>query len=104
MLGQKLWVELDISGLVHTVNISECSSNGEVRRDGGESSVDIIDVLGLSVKSGIVDTSVVNTIFLTTSNTDFLSCSVREIFGSYDVNIPSLSTVSLEQLFGRIFW
>lgn len=31
VLSEKLGVELDVTGLVHTVNVSECGSDGEIR-------------------------------------------------------------------------
>jgi hypothetical protein len=73
VLAEKLWVELDVSGLVDTVNVSETSGDGEVRGDWLEGFVDGKDILGLSVEGVVVDILVVNTIFLTTSDTDFLS-------------------------------
>jgi hypothetical protein len=62
--------ESDVSGLVDTVNISETGSDGEVGGDGVESSVDIVDVRGLSVEGSVVGVRVVDTILLTTSDTN----------------------------------
>jgi len=73
MLGQKLWVELDISWLVDTVNVPKRSGDGEVWVDGRESLIDLVYVLWLSVEGRVVDTSIVNTVFLTTRDTDFLN-------------------------------
>ena len=73
VLAEKLWVKLDVSGLVDTVNVSETSGDGEVWGDWLEGLVDGKDILGLSVERVVVDILVVNTIFLTTSDTDFLS-------------------------------
>jgi hypothetical protein len=72
VLLQKLGVELDVAGLVDTVHITESSGNGEVGADGGESVVDGQDVLGLSVQGVVVNVLVVDTVLLTTSDTDFL--------------------------------
>ena len=70
--AEKLGVELDVSGLVNTVHVTEAGSDGEVGGDGSERLVDIVDVLGLGVEGGIVDISVVNTILLTSSDSDLL--------------------------------
>jgi hypothetical protein len=68
---EELGVELDVAGLVDTVNITETSGNGEVGGDGGESLVDGEDVLGLSVEGVVVNILVVDTVLLTTGDTDF---------------------------------
>lgn len=72
VLLEKLGVELDVAGLVDTVDITETSGNGEVRADGGESLVNGEDILGLGVQGVVVNVLVVDTILLTTSDTDFL--------------------------------
>ena len=72
VLLEQLRVELDVAGLVDTVDITETSGNGEVGADGGELVVDGEDVLGLSVERVVVNGLVVDTVFLTTSDTDFL--------------------------------
>lgn len=72
VLLEQLRVELDIAGLVDTVDITETSGNGEVGADGGELLVDGEDVLGLSVERVVVNGLVVDTILLATSDTDFL--------------------------------
>lgn len=73
VLAQKLGVQTDVAGLVDTVHITETSGNGEVGADGGESVVDGQDVLGLSVQGVVVNVLVVDTVLLTTSDTDFLN-------------------------------
>lgn len=72
VLLEQLRVELDVAGLVDTVDITETSGNGEVGADGGEFVVDGEDVLRLSVERVVVNRLVVDTILLTTSDTDFL--------------------------------
>jgi hypothetical protein len=54
------------------VDITETSGNGEVGGDGGEGLVDGQDVLGLGVQGVVVDVLVVDTVLLTTSDTDLL--------------------------------
>jgi hypothetical protein len=73
VLAEKFWVKLDISWLVHTVNIAEPSSNGEVWGNWLKSLVNGKNVLRLGVKRVVVNILVVNTIFLTASNTNFLA-------------------------------
>lgn len=72
VLGEQLGVETDVTGLVDTVNVTEASGDGEVGADGRKSFVDSEDVLGLSVKGVVVNILVVDTILLTTGDTDLL--------------------------------
>ena len=62
--------ESNISRLVNTVNVSETSGNGEVGGDGVQSSVDIVDVWGLGVEGSVVGVGVVDTVLLTSGDTD----------------------------------
>ena len=71
VFAQKLRVKFDIARFVNTVDVSESGRDAEVGANGIESRVDIPDVLRLSVELGVVDTSVIDTVLLTTSNTDF---------------------------------
>jgi hypothetical protein len=50
VFAKQLWVQLDITRLVNTMDISETSSDREVRRDGRQSLVDLKNVFGLGVK------------------------------------------------------
>ena len=73
VLAEKLGVKLDVTGLVNTVDVAKSCSNREVWGNWGESFVDSKDILWLGVKGVVVDILVVDTIFLSTSNTDFLN-------------------------------
>ena len=55
------------------MNIAEAGGDGKVWADLGEGTVDIENVLRLSVKRVVVDALVVDAIFFTTSDTNFLS-------------------------------
>lgn len=68
VLAQEAGLQLDIAGLVDTVHVSEGSSNGEVGADSRESGVDVEDIRGLGVEEGVLNTSVVDTILLSTSD------------------------------------
>jgi hypothetical protein len=70
VLGEETGLELDVTGLVDTVDVTEASGDGEVGRDLGEGLVDLVDVLGLSVEGVVVNVLVVDTILLTTGDTD----------------------------------
>jgi hypothetical protein len=70
VLAKDLGLELDVSGLVDTVDVSESGGDGEVGGDGRESGEDVVDVGGLSVERGVVDRRVVDSILLTTGDTD----------------------------------
>lgn len=72
VLGEQLGVETDVTGLVDTVDVTETSGDGEVGADGRKGVVDSEDVLGLGVKGVVVNILVVNTILLTTGDTDLL--------------------------------
>lgn len=77
VLAQKLWVKLDVAWLVDTVNVTETSGDGEVWGDLGEGLVDLVDVLWLSVEGVVVNILVVDTVLLTTGDTDLLWDSQR---------------------------
>ena len=66
-------MELDVAWLVHTVDIAKGGSDGEVGADGSKSGIHVVDIFGLGVERGVVDVLIVDTVFLTTSDTDFLS-------------------------------
>jgi hypothetical protein len=70
VLLEKTGLELDVAGLVDTVHVTETSGNGEVGGDLRELLVDVQDVLGLSVEGVVVNILVVNTVLLTTGDTD----------------------------------
>lgn len=70
VLAEELGVELDVAGLVDTVDVAEASGNGEVGGDGRQGVVDVEDVLGLGVEGGVVNVLVVDTILLTTGDTN----------------------------------
>ena len=70
VVTEELGPEGNVSGLVDTVNISETSGNGEVGGDGVQSSVDVVDVWGLGVEGSVVGVGVVDTILLTSGDTD----------------------------------
>lgn len=72
VLAQKFRVQFHVARLVHAMNISEACSNREVRADFGQSGPDVVDIFGLGVQRVVVDILVVDAIFLTTSNADFL--------------------------------
>lgn len=72
VLAEELWVELDVTGLVDTVNVTEAGGDGEEGGDRGEGLVDGKDILGLGVKGVVVNILVVDSVLLTTGDTDFL--------------------------------
>ena len=72
VLLEELRVQLDVARLVDTVDVTETSSNGEVRADGGEGLLDSQNVLGLGVEGVVVNILVVDTVLLTTGDTDLL--------------------------------
>ena len=72
MLSEELRMQFNVSGLVHTMDISESRGDRKVGRNRGKSFVNLVDIFGLSVKGVVVDTSVVNTVLFTPGDTDFL--------------------------------
>lgn len=65
-------MKLDITRLVDTVNVTETSSDGEIWGNWRKSLVDGKDILRLCVERVVVNILVVDTVLLTTSDTDFL--------------------------------
>lgn len=65
-----LILTLDVSGLVDTVDVAKAGGDGEERRDSGQLLVDVVDVLGLSVEGVVVDVLIVDTILLSSGDTD----------------------------------
>ena len=72
VLLEELGVQADVAGLVDTVDVTEASGDREVGGDGGEGVVDGQDILGLSVEGVVVDILVVDTVLLTTGDTNLL--------------------------------
>lgn len=66
-------MKFDIPWLVDTMDVPKGGGNRKVRGNGGEGFVDFKNILRLSVKCIIVNVFIVNTIFLTTSNSNFLN-------------------------------
>jgi hypothetical protein len=54
------------------VHVAEASGDGEVRADRSEGVVDGEDILGLGVEGVVVDVFVVDAVFFTAGDTDFL--------------------------------
>lgn len=72
VLAEELWVELDVTWLVDTVDVTEAGGDGEVWRDWGKGLVNGKDVLWLGVEGVVVNILVVDSVLLTTGDTDFL--------------------------------
>ena len=70
VLAENLGLELDVSGLVDTVNVSERGGDREVGRDRGEGLVDLVDVRGLGVEGRVVDRRVVDSVLLSAGDSD----------------------------------
>ena len=93
-------MKLDVAGLVNAVDVSEASGYAKIRGDLSECGPDVVDVFWLRVEGVVVDILVVDAVFLTTRNTDFLLDQVREIFATSGVinrGIPSRAIASLAQ-------
>ena len=66
-------MQLDVAGLVDAVDVAETGGDGEVGGDGGEGLVDVEDVLRLSVEGVVVDVLVVDAVFFSAGDANFLS-------------------------------
>lgn len=75
-------MQLDIARLVYTVDVTEAGRDGEVRTDGGEGLVDVVDIFGLGIQRVIVDVFVIDAILLSSGNSDFLSLLVSIVADS----------------------
>lgn len=87
VLLEELWPKLDIAWLVDTVHVTETGGDREVWRNWRESLVDVVNVLWLCVERVVVDGLVVDTVLLTTGDTDLHLepllhwCSALEVLG-----------------------
>jgi hypothetical protein len=99
--GEELGAELDVSGLVDTVNVSETGSDGEHGGDGGEGVVDVEDVLGLGVEGRVVDVRVVDTVLLTTGDTDLHLEPLVDLGHALEVLLADLDVLLL-RLLGKV--
>lgn len=97
VLLEQLRVQADVAGLVDTVHVTETGGDGEVGADGGEGLVDGEDILGLGVEGVVVDILVVDTVLLTTSDTDFLQ-PVSNCSNLSNVSMRAFKTYHLEPL------
>ena len=84
MLAKKFRVQFDIARLVHPMDISEARRDREIRTDFGQGGPDVVDVFRLGVEGVVVDIFVVDAIFFTTSDADFL----------YVVSISTYSSIA----------
>ena len=101
VLSEKLRVQLDIARLVYTMDVAETSSNGEVGGDGSEGLLDVENILGLSVQRSVVNIFVVDTIFLTTSDTNLHLEPLLHGSGTLKV-LGSCLDVPLNRLLGKV--
>ena len=90
MLLEQFWVKPYISGFVDSMHVSESRGDREVGADWGQSLIDGINVFGLRVQGVVVYIFVVDTVFFTTSDTDFLHCPSRNGSGQFQSDCFSL--------------
>jgi hypothetical protein len=106
VLAEKLRVQADVTRSIDTVNVTESSGNGEKISDLRESLVDIPDILRLGIQGSIVNVLVVNTILLSTSDTDFHlektanRCKALQVLEA-DLNVLLLGVLRKIQHVGR---
>ena len=117
VLAEELRVQANVARAVHAVDVSKAGGARPVGRDGLESLVDGVDVLGLGVQGVVVNTFVVDTILLTAGDADLhlepllhggstlevagggLNVLVDRLLGQVDhVRREQRSTVLLEEL------
>lgn len=101
VLAKELGVQLDVAGLVDTVDVAETGSDGEVGRNGGESVVNVENVLGLSVERGIVNVLVVDAVLLTTSDANLHLEPLLHGRSALEVSGGGLN-VPVDRLLGKI--
>jgi len=70
MLIEEIGMEVHVSRLINTMNVSESSSDAEIGPDCAESLVNVKNVFRLSVQAGVVNSGVVDAVFLTTGDTN----------------------------------
>ena len=98
MLAKKFGLQLDVTRLVYTMDVTETSGDGEVWGNWGEGIVDVEDVLGLCVKGVVVNILVVNTVLLASSDADFLELK-SDLYDMIRISyyLPSRAIASLGQ-------
>ena len=72
MLAKQFGMQLDIPRLVHAMNVAKTCGNGKIWTNIGQGIINIPYVFWLSVKRVVVDVFVVYTVFLSTSDANFL--------------------------------
>lgn len=75
MFAEEFWMQLYISRLVYSVDISESGGDGEVGADFRQGLVDVIDVLRLSVQGIVVNFLIVDAVLFATGYSDLLRTS-----------------------------
>ena len=70
VLPKQFGLQFHVSWLVYAVHIAEGSRDAEIGADWTQCLVNIIYILGLSVKSGVINTSIVDAVFFTTCDAD----------------------------------
>jgi hypothetical protein len=80
MLSEEFRVKLDVAGLVDTVDVTEASSDAEIRGDLGQGGPDVVNVFWLGIERVVVDVFIVNTVFFATSDANFLSNGINPGF------------------------
>lgn len=101
VLLEELWAELNVAGLVDSVHVAEASGDGEVWGDWGEGLVDVVDVLGLGVEGVVVHILVVDTVLLTSSDTNLHLEELLHWCGALEV-LSGCVEVLLDGLLGQI--
>ena len=100
-LAEDLRVQLDVTGSVHSVDVTEGSSDGEAGSDLTEGGVHLVDILGLGVQAGVLDTAVVDSVLLSSSHTNLHLQEDSELVAALEV-LAGDGQVVLHGLGGQI--
>lgn len=67
---ENLWSQHNVAWFVNTVDVTECRSDGEVGANLGEFGMNHLDVFGVSVEILLLDRLIVDSVFLTSGDSD----------------------------------
>lgn len=76
VFAEELRVQLDVARLVYTMDIPKAGSDGKKWAYFGQGAVNVINVVGLRVEGVVVNIFVVDPVFFTTCDSDFLLTAI----------------------------
>lgn len=101
VLAEEFGMQTNVARLVYSVDISKCRGDGEVRADLGKRGENVVYVLRLCVKRGVVHTCIVDAVLLATGDTN-LHLKPDIEFGHFGKILDACLDVLLLRFLGEI--